>query len=189
MQTHPISPPRGTPLRIDFTLRIGHRGELSTLVDIDDDACVLFVLAGFDVDLPAEHPYTRAERARWQRCLGRGSVVVADSGEAPVGFSALDVLDGAAYLEQLSVRRAHMRRGLGSALLASALTGAMSGGADAMWLTTYDHLPWNRPFYERHGFECVAEADCGPALRLELAHQRAWLPFPERRVAMRRALR
>jgi N-acetylglutamate synthase-like GNAT family acetyltransferase len=182
------NPPRGAATRADFILRTGHAGELATLVDIDDDACALFVQAGFDVDLSPDHPYTRAEHARWQRCLGRGSVVVADAGDKSIGFAALDQLDGSAYLEQLSVRGAYMRRGLGAVLIASAITGAVKGGAESLWLTTYDHLSWNRPYYERHGFERVAESKCGPDILRELENQRHWLPFPERRIVMRRPL-
>lgn len=173
-----------------FVLRAARRDELETLCDIDTDACVLFDRAGFVVELPPEHPYTLAERARWQRCLDAGSTTVALDAEArAVGFAALDMLDGEPYLEQLSVREACMRRGLGSLLLGDAISTAASTGAAALWLTTYDHLSWNRPFYERHGFERVGEEKCGAAIRDELAHQRLWLPFPERRIAMRRMLR
>lgn len=172
-----------------FELRAGRGTELSTLVSIDDDACSLFVDAGFDVDLPPEHPYTSAEHARWQRVLDAGGTIVAttSAGDA-IGFAALDVLDGDAYLEQLSVRRTFMRRGLGSALIAATVASALRSGASALWLTTYDHLPWNRPYYERQGFQRVAEESCGAGIRATLDHQRAWLPHPERRIAMRLTL-
>jgi len=45
-----------------------------------------------------------------------------------------------------------MRRGVGSALLTAAENSVRAGGARALWLTTYDHLPSNRPFYERAGY-------------------------------------
>jgi GNAT superfamily N-acetyltransferase len=176
--------------RGEFELRAGRPGELETLCAIDTDACVLFERAGFDVELPPDHPYTVAERARWQRCLDAGTTVVAmDARGASIGFAALDVLDGAPYLEQLSVRDAHTRRGLGSILLGAAIAAASLDGAAALWLTTYEHLPWNRPFYERHEFERVDEVWCGAAIRREMDLQRRWLPFPEKRIAMRRALR
>src|SRR3954468_6873531 len=109
----------------EFELRPGRPGELETLCEIDTDACVLFERAGFEVELPRDHPYTTAERARWQRCLDAGTTVVAmDARGAAVGFAALDLLDGEPYLEQLSVRDAHTRRGLGSTLLGAAIAAA-----------------------------------------------------------------
>ena len=28
-------------------------------------------------------------------------------------------------------------------------------GGEPLWVTTYGHIPWDRPFYERHGFLAV----------------------------------
>ena len=35
-------------------------------------------------------------------------------------------------------------------------------GGGALWLTTWDHLPYNCPFDERAGFVAVPEAECAP---------------------------
>jgi GNAT superfamily N-acetyltransferase len=39
-----------------------------------------------------------------------------------------------------------MRQGLGRRLVRQAIDWA---GPEPLWLTTYAHLSWNRPFYER----------------------------------------
>jgi GNAT superfamily N-acetyltransferase len=105
-----------------------------------------------------------------------------ETGE-PVGFASLDVADGRPYLDQLSVRRAWRRQGIGRTLIEHAL--AWSAGAGELWLTTYDaRVPWNQPMYERHGFVRVDETNCGPDLQARLADERAVLPAPEGRVAM-----
>ena len=103
-------------------------------------------------------------------------------GEA-VGFAAVATLDGDPYLDQLSVRRAAMRRGVGSRLLAHAV--ATSGVP--MWLTTYGHLPWNAPWYARRGFVLVDEDAWRPGVRGDIEQQRAVLPAPAQRVVMVRA--
>jgi GNAT superfamily N-acetyltransferase len=72
-------------------------------------------------------------------------------------------------LEQLSVAPPSMRRGIGRALLERVRE---TVGHERVWLTTYDHLPWNRPFYERFGFARAPDADHGPELREALAEQR-----------------
>jgi hypothetical protein len=57
-------------------------------------------------------------------------------------------------------------------------------GEQELWLTTYSHVPWNRPFYERIGFELAAAQQCGPELCETLQEQRRHLPEPEQRIAM-----
>jgi hypothetical protein len=53
------------------------------------------------------------------------------------GFAVLELLDGAVHLEQLSVHPAHGRQGIGAARVT---------------LLTYADVPWNAPFYARHGW-------------------------------------
>jgi hypothetical protein len=52
-------------------------------------------------------------------------------------------------------------------------------------LTTYAHLPWNRPFYESAGFVVVPVSECPPEMVAILDDQRRWLPAPDQRIAMR----
>jgi GNAT superfamily N-acetyltransferase len=154
---------------------------------IDDDAGFLFGEAGMDVDLPTIHPFSVAERERWRRSAALGRLFFArDDRGAPVGFVVFDVLDGAAYVDQLSVQKSAMRRGIGRALLHHAIEWAAPVGNGDLWLTTYGHLPWNRPFYESEGFVVVPEPECIAGVRAHLAEERSALPDPDQRVGMRR---
>lgn len=170
-----------------YVLRAAVSGELSLAVAIDDAAVELFARAGIVFNLTDDHPFVLGEHRRWERTLERGDLYFACHGAEPVGFFAIDMLGDVAYLEQLSVRPEHGRRGLGRALLESACERLGARGASDVWLTTYAHVPWNGPFYERCGFRVVAEAHCSPQLRRILEEQRAALPEPEQRVAMLRA--
>ena len=171
-------------------LRLGEAADLQALCDIDLDAGELFERAGLELSLPEDHEYLVAERTRWRRCLEAGTTVIAmDMRGRAVGFAAIDLLDGEPYLEQLSVRVSHMRRGIGSALINAALDAACRDSAAAMWLTTYAHLPWNRPLYEKHAFSVVPPSRCGAGILRELEQQRRWLPHPQERIAMRKQLR
>lgn len=167
-------------------IRPARADEIALLNAIDDDAATLFAEHGLHIELSADHPFARAELARWQRSaqLGRAFLAVDDAGEA-LGLAALDLVDGEPYLDQLDVRRAAMRRGIGARLLDHSATWARAAGGRALWLTTYGHLPFNRPYYERHGYEVVPEALCGAGIRALLDEQRHYLPVPEQRVAMR----
>lgn len=172
-----------------ITLRAGVAADLPMLVAIDDDAAELFVAAGLDVELPPTHEFTQRERARWRECLHASTVTIAmDAAREPVGFVAVRMRAGEAFLQQISVRRSDMRRGVGSLLLEAAMQRARNLPTDALWLSTYSHLAWNRPFYERHGFLAVAEPEHPAWLVEELEFERRWLPQPDQRVAMRRYL-
>lgn len=163
-----------------FSLRVARIGELGKLVAIDEDACTLFVEAGRDGVVPPS--FEAAEQARWAGALARGAVVVAATSEdEPVGFASLGDVDDGVHLQQLSVRRAWMRRGVGRALLEHAIR---SSGRRPLWLTTYDDLPWNRPMYERAGFVCVDEARRGAEIRAIVDEERRALPAPHARVVM-----
>src|SRR5581483_3145172 len=126
---------------------------------------------------------------RWLESLISGSALLAvDSGARILGFAASGWRDREPYLDQLSVRRGFMRMGIGSALLLAAHTLARQRRGRALWLTTYRHLSWNRPFYERAGFTVVPQSSWGPEILEEAIYERRWLPSPEHRIVMRKHL-
>lgn len=161
-------------------IRPASPNEIEEAIAIDDDACALFASVGLNLDLGPDHPFARAERARWLAAMRQGQVYFA---EAPtqVGLLVLGMLDGLHYVDQLSVRLSDMRRGIGRSLLAHAIEWA---DGDALWLTTYAHIAWNRRYYEQRGFSVVAEDQCPPGIIATLAEQRRWLPDPTQRIAM-----
>jgi GNAT superfamily N-acetyltransferase len=176
-----------------IVLRVGTPADMAEVIGIDDDATRLFETVGLAVAFPPGHPFIAAEEARWRAAAQRGGLFLALDAAAgdgrALGFAALGRADGAPYLEQLSVRVEAMRRGIGRRLLRHALAVGAADGAPALWLTTYDHFPWNRPFYEREGFAVVPEGACGPEVRGRLDEERLNLPAPAHRVAMRRFYR
>jgi GNAT superfamily N-acetyltransferase len=168
-------------------LRPGSTSDIDLLIEIDTDASVLFEHAGLHLDVAADREVTLAARERWLRCLRADTVLVATGSSGyEVGFAAVGERDGQPFLDQLSVRRDAMRQGIGTALLDASLQPAQRTGGAELWLTTYDHMSWNRPFYERHGFAMVATHQCGSELQRELAFERRLLPDPEHRIAMKR---
>jgi GNAT superfamily N-acetyltransferase len=167
-----------------ITIRLGRPDELALVTAIDDDASELFGAAGLSMaHLRADHPFVLDEQRRWAAAIDRRSLFVACGTDGvAVGFASLGSVDGDCHLDQLAVLRPWMRRGVGRALLGQAIDWARGR---ALWLTTYAHLPWNRPYYERMGFSVVPEALCGPDIRALLDDERNALPAPEQRVAMR----
>jgi hypothetical protein len=84
-------------------------------------------------------------------------------------------------LDQIAVHPRSMRCGVGASLLHHAIS--WSDGR-SLWLTTYAHLQWNRPYYEPYGFVVIDEGECGVEIRAILQEQRTALPHPKQRIAM-----
>jgi GNAT superfamily N-acetyltransferase len=127
------------------------------------------------LDLPPAAP--AGERARAWRVLVVGRPVA--------GFAVLEQVDGDVHLEQLSVHPSAMRRGIGAALLAAVVEHARAVGARRVTLLTYADVPWNAPWYARHGWR--ETDDLGPGLRALAEHEvELGLARHGRRVAMAR---
>ena len=180
---------KGPTTRADITIRTGSMRDIDLLIEIDNDASMLFEHAGMSLDPQSDREVEDAERSRWTQCLAAGTVQVAVSPSGrDVGFAALGLRDGAPFLDQLSVRVSAMRQGIGTELLYGSIRMAERAGGRAIWLTTYNHLSWNRPYYERQGFTPVVFEECGEELRREILFERRYLPCPQERVVMRRDL-
>src|SRR6185312_3323559 len=94
--------------------------------------------------------------------ISRGLVWVAlDTSDEPVGFVWLDtdVGEGAIGIAEIDVLPSHGRRGIGAALLEHACDWARAAGYRRVDLGTLADVPWNAPFYARHGFTAVDQND------------------------------
>jgi GNAT superfamily N-acetyltransferase len=117
-----------------------------------------------------------------------GRLWVACHDDAVVGFLLAAIVDGVAHVEEVSVRPEHQGRGHGGALLDAVGDWASSASMDAVTLTTFRDVPWNRPYYERRGYRVLEEDELGPELRALRAHEVAAGLDPDLRVVMRRSL-
>ncbi|WP_063672353.1 4-(cytidine 5'-diphospho)-2-C-methyl-D-erythritol kinase [Dyella thiooxydans] len=122
--------------------------------------------------------------------IARGVVWVARTavGGEPVGFVWLDdaLPDRAIGIGELDVLPAHGRHGIGAALLEHACDWARAAGYDRVDLGTLADVPWNAPFYARHGFVVVDKDDPAFAFARDRDRENG---FPDRlRVFMSRPL-
>jgi GNAT superfamily N-acetyltransferase len=109
-------------------------------------------------------------------------------GEPAVGFVCIELVDGHAHVDQVSVLPDHGRRGIGRALLEAAIGWAASSEHHQLTLTTFRDVPFNAPFYRTLGFAEVT--DLAPGLSSIRAHEREiGLDDLGPRVTMRRVLR
>ena len=96
--------------------------------------------------------------------IDKGADIVV-AGDPPVGFAAVEDVDGATHLEQIAVRADLVGRGIGVRLLKTVLDRAAAAGSPGVSLLTFRDVPWNGPWYARHGFAELSEERWGPGLR------------------------
>lgn len=115
------------------------------------------------VDMPGHS--VEALRHAWHR----GLLWVAPSPtDRPVGFVFMKLTPQVAWLDQLSVLDRWQGRGFGAALIDRAQATARVLGYNALHLTTYRNVPWNRPFYLRRGFVELGRGELTRAMRVVL---------------------
>ena len=96
------------------------------------------------------------------RAVSRGLVWVAvNADKAPVGFVWLDtdVSDGGIGIAEIDVLPEYGQCGIGAALLEYAVEWARAAGYRRVDLGTLSDVPWNAPFYAKHGFVTVDKSD------------------------------
>ena len=145
-----------------YEVRPARPDEFAELIEVEIAADRLFPLAGYG-ETPG--PASTAELA--------GAAAVLVVGEPPVGYARLEVVDGQAHLEGLSVRPRYMKEGRGRALVEAGLDWARQQGYRQLTLCTFADVPWNGPFYRKLGFvELTEPTDLTPGLAERRATER-----------------
>jgi GNAT superfamily N-acetyltransferase len=163
-------------------IRPARADEAPELQEIELSAGERFRQVGLDDVADAEPP--SAEVLAAYARAGRSWVAV-DDGDRPVGFVVVDLVDGTAHVEQISVRTDRQGVGIGQSLLARVEGWAREKGMTALTLTTFTDVPWNRPWYEHLGFVVMDEAEIGPELRAVRDTETQHGLDPAERVCMR----
>lgn len=152
-----------------YSIRLARSDELSLLPAIEDAAGSLFIQDEQTAHLPSDSTPSE-EFAEAQRS---GLLWVAvNAQDAPVGFALVELMDGAAHLEEIDVLPGAGRRGIGTALVRTVCEWAASRQMPVT-LTTFRDIPWNAPFYARLGFRELAVTELTPALRARVADEAA----------------
>ncbi|MDQ1434094.1 MAG: hypothetical protein QOF59_910 [Actinomycetota bacterium] len=170
---------------MSFAIRPPRPDELERLREIERAAGAMFADVGFP-DVAAHEPESAEALAEYARA-GRAWLIAEDD-DVPVGYAIVDIVDGVAHLEQLSVVPERGRQGLGAALLEHTCAWAGEHGYDAVTLTTFRAVAWNAPYYAKHGFHITTDAEIGPELRALCALEAEHGLEPDQRVCMRRTV-
>lgn len=149
-------------------IRLAEPADLPRLQEIEVAAGSIFRSVGMDEI--ADDPAPEIAWFEQYRADGRMWVWAAP-GEPAAAFCAVEIVDGNAHVEQVSVHPDHGRRGLGAQLVDHVAEWARDRGLPEITLTTFADVPWNGPYYSRLGFVTVADADLGPGLLAVRAHE------------------
>jgi len=177
----------------DHSIRPARAEEAGLLPAIEAEAARLFAAVGIPA-LAGARPH---DTAFYLDAMATGTVLVAlpaasadgEDAAGPVGFAAIALRDGAAWLAELGVLPAHARRGLGRRLTLAAIAWAEQRGLPEITLTTFRDLPNNGRFYATLGFREVDPGRGRPHLAaVRKAERRAGLDRLAPRVAMALAL-
>ncbi|MER7544243.1 GNAT family N-acetyltransferase [Actinomadura sp.] len=140
---------------MEYDVRPARPADLPGLADIENSGDAMFAEIG--IVFPPGPTVV-------EQVIGKGADIVV-AGDPPVGFAAVEEVDGAAHLEQISVRGDLTGRGIGVRLLDEVMARAAAAGAPGVSLLTFRDVPWNGPWYARHGFAGLPEERWGPGIR------------------------
>ena len=150
-EAEPQATPAASPPRpVDPGIRPARPENFPELIRVEAAADALFTVAGYG---PVPGMAEPGELESAQLVLVHGHPID--------GFVRVDIVDGLAHVEQLSVRPKSMRQGTGTALLEAACDWARVKGFAAVTLCTFADVPWNGPFYAKRGFVPLTELTPG----------------------------
>lgn len=128
-------------------IRLGKATELDALDAVIRSSDELF--RGTHLEWAIEE--AASEAYRFKRALGEGSLWVAEVDGQLAGLVCAHATEESLYVDQLSVAREYQGRGIGRALMETAIAHARAHHP-AISLITDREIPWNAPFYATLGF-------------------------------------
>ena len=102
------------------------------------------------------------------------------------GFLSAEQFGSELHIGEVSVARLYQGQGIGRRLIDTAQAHAERLACTALALTTFRHVPWNAPYYERLGFRILGELAPKSRLHRLLAQEFTSGFAPESRCAMRK---
>lgn len=88
-----------------------------------------------------------------------------------IGFLYAEKQEDDLYIIEVDVSSEHQKQGIGRQLMFHAIDFAKQQGFQAVTLTTFTDVAWNRPFYEKLGFELLNPQNLKPYLKQKIEHE------------------
>ncbi|QIX97959.1 GNAT family N-acetyltransferase [Cedecea sp. FDAARGOS_727] len=150
-------------------LRASTIGDIEALRRVEAAAARLFLSAP-ELAFLAQAGVTDATTHR--RAIEQNLSWLVAGSEGPImGFCYCQMQQDSLYLAEISTHPDFQRAGVGTALLEAVFEHARRLNVKEVTLTTYRDVPWNAPWYRRHGFERVETHELSAELAECLRHQ------------------
>jgi len=145
----------------DFTIRLARPEDAEAFHTVEEDAADLLRQEPSlqDITIP---PSSDADEYR--SMIRAGHSLAALVNDTIVGFAAARAYGRELHLHEMSVAIAHQGKRIGATLLKALQIDARNAGLQAITLNTFRDIPWNAPFYARHGFVIVEDIEAHPRL-------------------------
>jgi GNAT superfamily N-acetyltransferase len=161
-------------------LRPALEPDLPALQQIEREAAALFPASVLPPHLAIPLPLQELEA-----CLAASGLWVAEERTfGPIGFIAARVCGSSLHVVEMDVLPSRGRCGTGTRLLQHLCDVARQRACLHLTLTTFAGIPWNAPFYARHGFAQITGFGAFP--HLAAARQSERKRGLEGRIAMAR---
>ena len=144
-----------------MSIRAARPDDLALMVEIERAAGEMFRSLGSWTSWPTTTPARSRRTGAPMPRSGRAFVSVG-ADDRPVAYLLVDLLDGTAHIEQVSVHPDHARRGLGRELIETRSSWARACGLPALTLTTYVDVPLERPLLRAAGVPLPRRGRGGP---------------------------
>jgi len=168
-----------------YTIRNAHASDVPAFAQVEINAEELFKTIGLD-DLAGD--FSSPDFVMSFVKTGGAFVAVHTDGTV-AGFALAFMVDNAIHLQEMSVDPAHGRQGLGGQLLDAVASWARQRGFTRLTLSTFHDVPWNAPFYTKHGYQIMSAKQWTPGLHILREHEEhAGLPI-DRRCFMEKQIR
>ena len=136
----------------DWQLRLARAEDAGAFHCIEVDAAKVLAAREELDGIPLPPPMSEAD---YSALIARGHCLAALIEDTPIGFVACRPVGRSLHIAELSVAASRQRQGIGAALLRAIGVDARNSGFSALTLNTFRDLPFNAPFYARHGFVAV----------------------------------
>jgi GNAT superfamily N-acetyltransferase len=169
---------------VAVTIRYADESEVDELSAIEIDADQRYADSAHPEIAAGDHIPSEA----LARAVGARQVIVALEDDAILGWLLLTKVGDEVCIGQISVRRSAGGKGVGTQLLSTIVDAVRNAGHPSIVLNTQADVPWNQPWYERHGFVVVPPEEWTPDMHVVADEQRADGLDWNTRVHMRRHL-
>ena len=140
-----------------YSIRKTEHSDIPHLIGVEKSATQAFLSVpdlSWLVDAPVLSEQTHCELINTIYAF----VISNDQGEV-VGFIYAKQQDSDFYIIEFDVRSDLQKQGIGRQLIEYSITVAKAANFKAVTLTTFIDVAWNRPFYQRLGFEIIKDSE------------------------------